>query len=290
MLQPLDPIHLAIHCPIFFRNMLEVAPQSLTPRTGKSTLSKSMGLPVYHWSSSAGFYHPILNPGLNRKVETIQTTGHPGLSGVSSRVSVYAFWRRNPTRLLAEVGSISPRHLQWRCAKNMQSWDFNCLFRRLKSSSSRQLPKGFRFLCSQRGRESCSSFSNEVQSCCIMFLSNLMIFRSILVLFSVGSRAETCFSSDWCQAGASRECKDGRVWKGCACVHGREQILKESPGCSHTKSSIDWRCISVFLAGWFLQSFRGMSTAERSSNQSRCSAVSTGKQQLHLAWGHKLPP
>lgn len=55
--------------------------------------------------------------------------------------------------------------------KNIQSWDFNCLFRRLKSSSSRQLPKGFRFLCSQRGREICSSLcSNEVLSCCcIMF-------------------------------------------------------------------------------------------------------------------------
>lgn len=59
MLQPLDPIHLAIHFPIFFRNMLEVAPQSLTPRTGKSTLSKRFkkygftGLPlILLWQAS----------------------------------------------------------------------------------------------------------------------------------------------------------------------------------------------------------------------------------------------
>ncbi len=44
LLQPLDPIHLAIHFQIFFRSMLEVTPQSLTPRTWKSTVSKSVGL------------------------------------------------------------------------------------------------------------------------------------------------------------------------------------------------------------------------------------------------------
>ena len=91
------------------------------------------------------------------------------------------FWGRNLSRLLAEVGSISPRHLQWRCAKNMQSWDFNCLFRRLKSSSSRQLPKGFRFLCSQRGRESCSSLClNEVLSCCIIMFYLIRMYLGVV--------------------------------------------------------------------------------------------------------------
>ena len=152
------------------RNMLEVAPQSLTPRTGKSTLSKSMGLPVYHWSSSGRLLSSHSQPRPEQKSSNYTDDQlPPGLSGGSSRVSAYASWGRNLSRLLAEVGSISPRHLQWRCAKNMQSWGFNCLFRRLKSSSSRQLPKGFRFLCSQRGRESCSSLcSNEFLSCCII--------------------------------------------------------------------------------------------------------------------------
>ena len=175
-------------------------------------------------------------------------TDHRPPRGVSSRVSVYAFWRRNRSRLLAEVGSISPRHLQWRCAKSMQSWDFNCFFPTVvKSSSSRQS----KIIQSNCQKDSDSFAASEVGRAAAyarmkfyhvaaLCLSNSVIFGCISELVSVGSRAETCFSSDWCQAGASRECKDGRVWKGCACVHGRDQILKESPGCRiHEDTSSD---------------------------------------------------
>lgn len=88
------PIHLAIHFPIFFRNMLEVAPQSLTPRTGKSTLSKRFkkygfaGLPlILLWQASI---IPFSTQAWAEDFKLYRPPATARVEGVSSRVSTYA--------------------------------------------------------------------------------------------------------------------------------------------------------------------------------------------------------
>lgn len=159
------------------RNMLEVAPQSLTPRTGKSTLSKSMGLPLYHWSSSGRILSSHSQPRPEQKSWNNTDPWPPRVELGFFTCFSLCFLAKKPVK----AASWSRKHFAKAPAvkmcektKNMQSWDFNCFFsdgREIVVESSiqnnpNQLPKGFRFLCSQRGRESSSLCSNEVLSCC----------------------------------------------------------------------------------------------------------------------------